>query len=74
MDCIVSRWRGMEELLKTIGYRVPQDIGLAYVTVRPTSSQGVMSGIDVNAPLIAATAIDDITAVASLPMTASRFQ
>ena len=61
VDCIVSRWRGMTDLLKTIGYRVPQDIGLAYVTVRPASSEGVMSGIDVNAPLIAATAIETLT-------------
>jgi LacI family transcriptional regulator len=61
VDCVVSRWRGMTEILKTIGYRVPQDIGLAYVTVRPTSSEGIMSGINVNAPLIAATAIETLT-------------
>jgi DNA-binding LacI/PurR family transcriptional regulator len=59
VDCIVSRWRGMAELLSGLGYRVPRDIGLAHVTVRRIAGpEGLASGIDVNAPLIAATAID----------------
>jgi DNA-binding LacI/PurR family transcriptional regulator len=61
VDCIVSRWRGMTGLLASIGYRVPQDIGLAYVTVRPSGgTQHHASGIDINAPLIALTAIDTL--------------
>ena len=61
VDCIVSRWRGMTDLLTSIGYRVPQDIGLAYVTVRPGGgTQHHASGIDVNAALIARTAIDSL--------------
>lgn len=57
VDCVVSRWRGMEDLLVRIGYRIPQDIGLAYVTVRPHSPS---TGIDVNAGLIARTAIESL--------------
>ena len=61
VDCIVSRWRGMTELLKSIGYIVPKDIGLAYVTVRPGGgTQHHASGIDVNAAMIASTAIDTL--------------
>jgi LacI family transcriptional regulator len=59
VDCVVSRWRGMTALLGGIGYRVPKDIGLAYVTVRPSGgTQHHASGIDVNAATIASTAID----------------
>jgi LacI family transcriptional regulator len=62
VDCVVSRWRGMTDLLVGIGPRVPKDIGLAYVTVRPGGgTQHHASGIDVNAPLLAQTAIDAIT-------------
>lgn len=61
VDCIVSRWRGMTDLLKRIGYNTPQDIGLAYVTVRPGGgTQHHASGIDVNAAMIASTAIDTL--------------
>jgi DNA-binding LacI/PurR family transcriptional regulator len=61
VDCIVSRWRGMTDLLKRIGYNAPQDIGLAYVTVRPGGgTQHHASGIDVNAAMIASTAIDTL--------------
>jgi hypothetical protein len=61
VDCIVSRWRGMTDLLKSIGYKVPTDIGLAYVTVRPDAgTQHHASGIDVNAAMIASTAIDTL--------------
>jgi LacI family transcriptional regulator len=61
VDCIVSRWRGMTDLLKRIGYKVPTDIGLAYVTVRPDGgTQHHASGIDVNAAMIASTAIDTL--------------
>lgn len=61
VDCIVSRWRGMTELLKNVGYRVPEDIGLAYVTVRPGGgTQHHASGIDVNAAMIAQTAIETL--------------
>lgn len=61
VDCIVSRWRGMRQLLGSVGYRVPEDIGLAYVTVRPQAGQeGLAAGIDVNAPLIASTAIETL--------------
>lgn len=61
VDCIVSRWRGMTDLLKRIGYNTPQDIGLAYVTVRPGGgTQHHASGIDVNAAMIATTAIDTV--------------
>jgi LacI family transcriptional regulator len=59
VDCIISRWRGMTEVLVGIGCRVPEDIGLAYVTVRPgDGSQHCASRMDVNAPLIAETAIE----------------
>lgn len=61
VDCIVSRWRGMTDLLKRIGYNTPQHIGLAYVTVRPGGgTQHHASGIDVNAGMIASTAIDTL--------------
>jgi len=61
VDCIISRWRGTTDLLQRIGYRVPQDIGLAYVSVRPGGgTQHHASGIDVNAAMIAATAIDTL--------------
>jgi len=61
VDCIVSRWRGMTELLKSVGYTVPKDISLAYVTVRPGGgTQHHASGIDVNAAMIASTAIDTL--------------
>jgi LacI family transcriptional regulator len=61
VDCIVSRWRGMTDLLKSIGYKVPTDMGLAYVTVRPDGgTQHHASGIDVNAAMIASTAIDTL--------------
>lgn len=61
VDCIVSRWRGMTDLLKRIGYDTPQDIGLAYVTVRPGGgTQHHASGIDVNAAMTATTAIDTL--------------
>lgn len=57
VDCVVSRWRGMTALLDGIGHRVPNDIGLAYVTVRPPTRA---TGIDVNAALIAETAIETL--------------
>lgn len=61
VDCIVSRWHGMTELLKSVGYTVPKDIGLAYVTVRPDGgTQHHASGIDVNAAVIASTAIETL--------------
>jgi hypothetical protein len=61
VDCVVSRWRGMKELFAGIGYRVPQDIGLAYVTTRAVGGpEGPVAGMDVNAPLIAVTAVDTL--------------
>jgi uncharacterized protein (DUF2126 family) len=49
------------DLLKSIGYKVPTAIGLAYVTVRPDGgTQHHASGIDVNAAMIASTAIDTL--------------
>jgi LacI family transcriptional regulator len=61
VDCVVSRWRGMSGVLDRIGYRVPEDIGLAYVTVRPgQGTEGDASGIDVNAERIAATAVETV--------------
>jgi LacI family transcriptional regulator len=61
VDCIVSRWRGMAELLSGIGWRVPHDMGLACVTVRTGGgSRHHVSGIDVNAAVLAETAIDTL--------------
>jgi hypothetical protein len=62
VDCVVSRWRGMTRLLAGIGLRVPQDIGLACVTAQPRSAEPAISGIEVNAPLIARTAIESLAA------------
>jgi len=42
VDCIVSQVRGMEELLRSIGYPPPKKIGLAYQAVRP---EGTNSGM-----------------------------
>ncbi len=61
VDCIVSRLRGMQELLAGLGYRVPQDLGLAYASVRRTPGrQGLVSGINVNPDAISVTAINTL--------------
>ena len=62
VDCVVSRWRGMHNLLESIGLHAPQDIGLACVTVQQGGSGPSLSGIEVNAPLIARTAIENLAA------------
>jgi LacI family transcriptional regulator len=43
VDCVASQVRGMEELLRGIGYPVPKIIGLAYQAVRPEGTNSGMS-------------------------------
>lgn len=63
VDCIVSRWRTIEPLLKKLGLHVPRDIGLAYVTVHGDHEDGDRpSGIDIHTGTMAATAIDTLVA------------
>lgn len=63
VDCLVSRWRGMGELLTGLGIASRATSALPYVTVRTMEGAGKHdSGMDVNAPLIAATAIDTLAA------------
>lgn len=62
VDCIVSRWRGIEPLLERIGLRIPHDIGLAYVTVHGGAGNDAPSGIRINTATLAATAIDALVA------------
>lgn len=63
VDCIVSRWRGMGEVLDNLGYRTPEDMGLAYVVAQNRSSPvGSPSGIDINEALIGITAIETLVA------------
>lgn len=46
VDCVVSQVRGMEDLLRSIGYPPPKRIGLAYQGVRPEGTNSGMSQLE----------------------------
>ncbi len=63
VDCIASRWRGIEGALARLGFRIPKDIGLAYVTVHgDPDAPPAPAGIDVRPGILAATAIETLVA------------
>jgi DNA-binding LacI/PurR family transcriptional regulator len=63
VDCLASRWRGIEKVLSDLGFRTPEDIGLAYVTVHGNPAEtGSPSGIDVQPAAMAEAAIETLVA------------
>lgn len=59
VDCVVSSAHGMRELLETCGYRLPDDIGLAFPAVNPNDD---WSGVDQRDRLIAYGVVETLVA------------